>query len=130
MTKISWTCQQCGMWHSQPDDHSPAPLRATCCRMDQSGMILEAFLGDMQAGGWNPEALVVIESSPATYFPLWMHPAAKESGRDLRAIIVSYARNQEFRCFCQACGFDSTDLLVAGKTELPMVSITMALRGK
>ena len=121
--KVSWTCR-CGMWHSRQKNDRAAPMLVTCDGIERVRFVIEAMAQQLEWSGRNPEERLAIRSEPATSPPFWAHPEAKNSAH-LRVVAVTVAPNQEFRLFCEACGFDSTDVLKTTRREVLMTSTEM-----
>ncbi len=123
MTKINWTCKQCGMWHSRPKDDSLPTILSSCDGIQRVPEVLAYAASRLQWVGANPEERVMIESHPVDRAPFWADPSAHES-KELRVVIISAAPGQELRLLCRMCGFDSTDLLKPQEPKVLMDSIS------
>ncbi len=126
MIKISWTCPECGLWHSCPSD---AQGRALFCSLDGLNAIETAFkalVGDCLRDEWGSlELRVRIVSNPLNHVPIWANSAAKQA-KNLRSVELWPVHPQEFRLHCKMCGHDATDEFKTRKEKSLMTSIEMS----
>ncbi len=121
MTKISWTCTQCGLWHSVPDDFHICSEFVTYDGIEFGDKALAAVVMMMQSR-ISPELLVRVESTPMNNKISWLTTEQKAS-KNLRMLFLKVVDGQEFPLFCVACGHDSSDELTVVKKKAVMVNI-------
>lgn len=109
MTKVSWTCTECGMWHSSPNDSHLRPEFCTYDGKEYAVRALEAMASCIQER-LPAEMIVSIESCPLDYRPDWFS-AEQKAAKDLRRLMLSAKQGQPFPLLCAMCGHDSSDEL-------------------
>lgn len=128
MTKISWTCPQCGVWHSTPSgDWQARPVMWTYDGIGLVEATLLGLVGHLKMSACPPELAIRIASHPIDRVPFWASAKAKEATA-LRIFTCFPIEDQPFYLFCKACEFDATDLMEAGEPEHSMTNIPMKLK--
>lgn len=122
MEKISWTCPQCGMWHSkQRGDSGPAQM-CTYDGLPRAEKALEwisAFLSERTP----PTAKIKIVSEPMTSRPDWLTDYQKAAKDPRRLVLVPVDDAENPSLWCAMCGHDATDELKAQRPRPIMTSV-------